>query len=266
MVKEEASSQVTWTKAAGVATLMINHPPVNALSSRVINEINGCLEEIAADPGVVVLVVTGTGEKFFVAGADIKEFPEMLKMSPEAVRDYARRTHYVFNALDFFPKPTIAAVNGLALGGGCELMLACDLRIASANVRLGLPEIKLGLFPGGGGTQRLARSIGVAKAKELMFTGEPITADEALRIGLINKAVPAGQALDAAQDLARIIAQRAGVALAYIKQAVGHGLELSLRDGLDVEIELFGMVFQTEDAREGVTAFLEKRQPLFRHC
>jgi enoyl-CoA hydratase/carnithine racemase len=210
-------------------------------------------------------VVTGTGDRFFMAGADIKEFPGLLKGQAGLAGAFALEGHKMFNALDNFPRPTIAAVNGFALGGGCELALACDLRIAADTAQLGLPEITLGLFPGGGGTQRLPRLIGEARAKELMFLGDPVSAREAMQIGLVNRLVPAPDLMDETMKLAQKLASRPGVAVNLIKQAVDRGVQVSLEEGLKIEADLFDRVFLTQDVQEGVSAFIEKRKAQFKH-
>ncbi len=256
---------VNWEKKGSVGLLTINNPPVNALSATVVNEILECLREMERDDHVRVMVVTGAGSKAFMAGADIKEFPQLMQGKAGVAGMYAARAHNMFSYLDGFPKPTVAAINGLALGGGCELALSCDLRVAADSALLGLPEIKLGLFPGGGGTQRLPRLIGEAKAKELMYTGDFIPAQEALRIGLVNSVVPQSEVLRAALELANKIAQRPGVALNLIKQCVDRGMQMTLEEGLRLECDLFDRVFLTEDVREGVSAFIEKREPKFNH-
>lgn len=264
MPAQSERKYVNWTKTEDlVATMVVNNPPMNVMSGAVADEIKQCVEEMAADPGVVAVVVTGAGERAFMAGADIKEFPQM--MAPGGAKAGGRRIHAALNALDFLPKPTIAAIHGYALGGGLELALACDIRVASEEAMLGVPEIKLGLFPGGGGTQRLPRLIGEAKAKLLMYTGDPIKAEEALRIGLVDRVVPKGEDVKAAQELARLITTRAGVALRLIKQAVDKGTQMTLLEGLDLENELFDQVFQTEDVKEGVDAFINKRTAKFKH-
>ncbi|MBF7084504.1 enoyl-CoA hydratase [Desulfallas sp. Bu1-1] len=258
-------AMVELRKEDQVAVLTINNPPVNALNSRVMAELLQNLEELAGDDGVRVLIVTGAGDRAFVAGADIKEFPGLFKGQAGLAGQFALAGHKMFNALDNFPRPTIAAVNGLALGGGCELALACDLRVAADTAQFGLPEIKLGLFPGGGGTQRLPRLIGEARAKELMYLGDPISAGEALQIGLVNRVVPAGQLVEETMKLAGKLATRPGVALNLIKQAVDRGVQVSLEEGLKIEADLFDRVFLTEDVKEGVNAFIEKRKAEFKH-
>jgi len=257
---------VAWQKEDGLGIMTINSPPVNALSKQVISEILLCVKEMEADTEVRAMIITGAGDKAFVAGADIKEFPKLMEGKAGAAAEYSKNAHKMFNAIDNFPKPTIAAVNALALGGGCELALACDLRVASKKALLGLPEIKLGVFPGGGGTQRLPRLVGEAKAKELMYLGNFISADEALQIGLVNRVVSPEKILEAAKALGKEIAGRSGVALNLIKQCVDRGLQMTLEEGLRLEIDLFDRVFLAEDVKEGVSAFMEKRTPKFKHC
>lgn len=256
---------VNWELIEGVGLVTINNPPVNALGEIVVSDLSQCLSEMEENSEVRVVVLTGAGGKAFMAGADIKEFPALMQGKPGVAREYAVRVHKVLNNLDNFPRPTIAAINGLALGGGCELALCCDLRVAGENALLGLPEIKLGIFPGGGGTQRLPRLVGEARAKELMYLGDFIPAQEALRIGLVNSVVPQDQVLSSAMDLAKKIARRAGAALSLIKEAVDKGLQTTLEEGLCLEQDLFDRVFLTGDCREGVSAFIEKREPKFSH-
>jgi len=186
-------------------------------------------------------------------------------MAPGAAARLTRILHASLGKIAHLGKPTIAAVNGLALGGGLELSMACDIRIVAANAQLGQPEIKLGLFPGAGGTQRLPRLVGAGIAKALMYVGDPVSAEEAHRIGLANKVVPAGEALAAAKQMGQTIAGMAGVALRSIQEAVNQGLDTTLDAGLQIEADLFAKVFQTEDVREGVDAFINKRKPNFRH-
>lgn len=253
---------VNWTREDGVATVTINNPPVNAVSKTVRDELYQCLDEIRADGSIRVVIITGAG-RAFVAGADIRELP--LFRSPETSTELRKAPHKIMGAIEEMSQVTIAAINGLALGGGCEMALACDLRIASEDAQLGLPEIKLGLIPGGGGTQRLPRLVGKAAAKELMFTGEPVGAHEALRIGLINRVAPAGQALPAAQEMARKIADKSGAVLRLIKEAVDVGCSESLEEGLVTESLAFARALETEDCGEGIDAFLHKRSPQFKH-
>jgi enoyl-CoA hydratase len=256
---------VTWSKEDGVAVIVIDNPPVNTLSSAVIEQLETVAGEVDRDGEVVAVIITGAGNKAFVAGGNIKEFPEWMNKGMEYAEARSLWLQHPLNKMDQLSKPTIAAINGFALGGGCELALACDLRIAEEQVLIGLPEIKLGLFPGAGGTQRLPRLIGEGKAKEMMFTGEPVTAKEAKHIGLVNEVVPQGQALAKAKELARRISLYSLPALSLMKKAIHKGSSLPLEEGLKVEANYFGEVFQTEDIREGVEAFIEKRTPKFIH-
>lgn len=246
-----------------VAIVSLSNPPLNVLHPQMVEELAACFGGLANDPEVQVAIITGAGDRAFCAGFDIKEFPGLL--APGRAEKLAARLHASLGAIENLGKPTIAAVNGLALGGGMEVSMACDVRIVAANTQMGQPEIKLGLLPGAGGTQRLPRLVGAGIAKEIMFTGDPIGAEEAHRIGLANRVVPAGEALSAARKMAGRLAERPGVALRYIQQAVQRGLGATLSDGLQVEADLFAKVFQTEDAREGVEAFIAKRQPNFQH-
>lgn len=252
---------VSWQTQDGVATLTIQRPPLNALSYQAKEEIAACLEEIAADQSVRCLVIFGAGGRAFSVGSDIKEFPEV--MARRLGRERAAHEHGVYNRVDFFPVPTIAAIEGYCLGGGLELALACDLRVASETSRLGLPEVKLGLFPAGGGTERLPRLIGESRGRELIYTGEPVDAREAWRIGLVDRLASPGQALAAAQELGRAIAERSGITLRTVKAVMDRGLTMDLLAAEQVAIEAIGELFQSEAAREGVAAFLEKRAPRF---
>ncbi len=233
---------------------------LNALNSQVLTELEAALEAARNDPGVGCVIVTGAGPKAFVAGADIGE---LATMTPLTGRDHALRGQAVFNRIESLGKPVIAAINGFALGGGCELALACTLRIASENARLGQPEVKLGILPGYGGSQRLARIVGKGRAMEICLTAEPIPAEEAFRIGLVNRVVPAGEAVSAAREIARKIVANGPIAVAYTMEAIHHGLEMPLEDGLFLEATLFGLCASTADMREGMSAFLEKRSPRF---
>ena len=246
-----------------VATVTIDNPPMNVLSSKVTEELDGIFTELAVNPAVGAVVLTGNGSRAFMAGADIKEFPQKMNATKAEKLERNTTVHEVLNKIADLPKPTIASLNGLALGGGCELSLTCDLRIAEEHVKIGLPEIKLGLFPGGGGTQRLPRIVGPSKAKELMFIGDPLTAEQALSLGLVNQVVPSGEGLATAQALAGKIAKYSAESLSFIKQAVNKGTEQELEAGLALERQLFADVFETENVKEGVRAFLEKRSPVF---
>ena len=255
---------VNWASERGVATLVLNNPPVNVVTLQLARELGECLAELAADPEVRVVVVTGAGSKAFCAGSDIKEFLELMDPVVAVDRKMAKENR-VYDALDNLPKPTIAAINGLALGGGAEIALCCDLRVMDEGTKIGFPECKLGVFPGSGGTQRLPRLVGEALAKELMFTGDPIDAQRAYEIGLINRMAPAGEALVVAQQLAATIAERSGVAVQCIKEAVDYGLIAGEAAGQSLALQLIARAFGSEDIKEGVKAFLEKRPPKFLH-
>jgi enoyl-CoA hydratase/carnithine racemase len=250
-------------KDGPLAIVTLTNPPLNVLHPHMVAELDACFTGLATDADVVVAIVTGQGERAFCAGFDIKEFPSL--MVPGAAAQLTRVLHASLNKIAHLGKPTIAAVNGLALGGGLELSMACDLRLVAANAQMGQPEIKLGLLPGAGGTQRLPRLVGAGMAKELMYTGDPISAAEAYRIGLANRVVPAGEALAAARQMGQTIAGMAGVALRSIQEAVDRGLDTTLDAGLQIEAEAFANVFQTEDVHEGVEAFINKRKSNFRH-
>lgn len=246
----------------GIATLTINRPTaLNALNEAVLDELARVVPQIIADQQVRVVILTGSGPKSFVAGADIAT---MRDMEPAQARALATRAHQLYATIEASPKPFIAAVNGYALGGGCELAMACDIRLASETARFGQPEVNLGIIPGFGGTQRLPRLIGKGRALEMILTGEMVDAREALRIGLVNKVVAADELMAAATGLARMIAAKGAVAVQLCKQAVGNGLEMELGKACVYETELFASSFTTSDQREGMTAFLEKRPPQFR--
>jgi len=246
-------------REGATALVTFNRPKaLNALSMATMRDLDAAIDELAADPEVSAIVLTGAGERAFVAGADISEFNSL--QSGQVAVDYALRGQAILNKIEQLPKPVIAAINGFALGGGCELAMACDIRLAADTARLGQPEINLGIIPGYGGTQRLARLVGRGMAKLLCLTGDPIGAAEALRIGLVDRVVPTAELLDEAKALAHKLAAKAPVARALIKQAINVGLEGSLSEGLGFEAAQFGLAFNTEDRREGVTAFLEKRQ------
>ncbi len=251
-------------KENGLAIITIDNPPMNVLSQSVAKELLQAYLSVENDPEVVVIVLTGEGNRAFMAGANIKEFPDALGQ-PGVAYHMAQRFHELMNTIDFFPKPTIAALNGYTLGGGLELALACDMRVCDTNAKLGFPEINLGIFPGAGGTQRLPRIVGEGKAKELMFTGQPISAEEAYRIGLVNALAEPGKTLEHAVALASQIASKSLPALSLIKRAVMDGIHLPLDEAVQVEAKLFDEVFQTKDSKEGVHAFMEKREPNFKN-
>ncbi len=245
-----------------VAIVTIDHRPVNALDRQTLEELGQAVDTIAADSGVKVVIVTGGGSLAFVAGADIKEVSQLG--SVEAAKAMAALGHAVFLKLQRLQKPVIAAINGVCLGGGLELAMSCHLRISGDRARFGQPEISLGIIPGWGGTQRLPRLIGKAKATEWILTGDMVMAQEALRLGLVNQVVPQDQVLKVAKDVARKIASKGGIAMTQALAAIEEGVDLPLEEGLRREAEAFSRVAGTEDSKEGVKAFLEKRQPQFK--
>jgi enoyl-CoA hydratase/carnithine racemase len=257
------NSTVTYEKMNGLGIVSINHPPLNVLSQQVFQELKNAFLQLKEEEEIVAVLVTGAGNRAFVAGADIKEFPQLI--GNRDMKESVMEGHRVLTEIQQFPKPTIAVLNGLTLGGGCELALSCDMRIAEEHAQIGLPEITLGLFPGAGGTQRLPRLVGAAKAKELMYTGEAISAKEAERIGLVNSVVETGKGVEAGIALAKKMTRHSLQVLSRIKQAVDHGLDTTLENGIEIEANLLVEVFQTEDIKEGVSAFIEKRKPVFRH-
>ena len=244
-----------------VRVLTITRPEkLNALNRATLAALHARLDALAGDPSLRVLIITGAGPKAFIAGADISEFEGL---TADAATRYARQGQAVLDRLESLPVPTIAAINGYALGGGCELALACTFRLMADTARLGLPETSLGIIPGFGGTQRLARAVGRQQALELILTGRQVGADEAVRLGIALRSVPAAQLLDEAQALAAQLASRAPLALRYAREAIAEGLDRPLAEGLAVEARFFGLAAATEDMAEGVRAFLEKRQASF---
>jgi enoyl-CoA hydratase len=246
---------------ADVLVIRINRPTVlNALNAATLAELGDVIDDAGRDQTVRVLLLTGAGDRSFVAGADINE---LAVQTPVGGRERARRGQALFNRIERLGKPVIAAINGFALGGGCELAMACTIRVAADTARLGQPEINLGLIPGYGGTQRLARVVGRGRALELLLGGQPIDAAEAWRIGLVNRVVPAADLEAEARALAHALAAKAPVAMRFILDAVATGLDLPLAEAQDYEATLFGLVSTTDDMREGTRAFLEKRKPTF---
>src|SRR5688572_19500861 len=244
-----------------VAVVTVNRPQVlNALNFATIDELRRAVLSLKHDPGVRAIVITGAGEKAFVAGADINE---LAVQTPAQGREHALRGQHVFDLVENLGKPVIAAINGYALGGGCELAMACTLRLAADTAKLGQPEINLGIIPGFAGTQRLPRLVGTGKAMEMILTGAPITAAEAERIGLVNRVVPAGELMAEARTLATHLAAQAPVAIRYIIAAINKGMDMPFADATVFEATLFGLVAATDDWREGTRAFLEKRKADF---
>jgi enoyl-CoA hydratase len=245
-----------------VLIVTVNRPRVlNALNSATLDELADVFADAGRRDDVRAVVITGAGEKAFIAGADINE---LAAQTPAGGREHARRGQAVFDRIERLGKPVIAAVNGFALGGGCELAMACTLRLASDTARFGQPEINLGLIPGYAGSQRLPRLVGRGRALELLLTGTPVSAEEAFRIGLVNRVVPAADLMAEARKMAHEIAGKAPVAVRFILDAVAAGLEMSLPDAQAHEATMFGLVFATDDMREGTKAFLEKRKPEFK--
>lgn len=244
-------------RTEGIATITFNRPEaMNALNIQTRAEFSAALQELSQDDTIRVVILTGAG-KAFVAGSDIKEFD---RTTPYDAHNIVRLGQLVEN----FEKPVIAAVNGFCLGGGCEIAMGCDLIIASEKAKFGQPEINLGIIPGGGGTQRLQRLIGPARAKELIFTGDLIRADEAYRIGLVNKVVPMEELIPTAMEMAGKIASKSPAALKLAKSAINRGMRTNLETGLAIEYEMYSLSLTLEDKKEGVAAFLEKRTPVFK--
>lgn len=245
----------------GILTITIDRPKVlNALNAQTVAEIGAAFEAAREDASVKAVILTGGGEKAFVAGADIAE---LARMTPVTGKETALKGQRVFRSIERFPKPVIAAINGFALGGGCELALACHIRIASERAQMGLPEVTLGIIPGYGGTQRMARLLGKGKALELILTGDRIGAAEAERIGLVNKVVPAEELQKTAEEMARKIASRGPLAVRAAIEAVMSGSDMPFEEGSFLEATLFGLLASTDDMKEGMAAFLEKRTAAF---
>ncbi len=253
---------IIYEEQNGVATITINRPKsLNALNSEVLHELTPLLESIAQKEEIRVLIITGAGEKAFVAGADISELAELNALQGKY---FVKTGHECMGKLQDLQIPVIAAVNGFALGGGLELALACDFIYASENAKFGLPEITLGLIPGFGGTQRLARIVGKNIAKEMIFTGKPISAEEARNLGIVNKILAHDDLMMETRKTAESISAKGRVSLNAAKEAVNRGVEVDLVTGCSIEIDAFGLCMASEDAREGTSAFLEKRKPDFK--
>ena len=252
-----------YEKANGIGTVTINRPEsLNALNSQVYSELYELFEEIDKDGEVRVVILTGSGEKAFVAGSDITEMASQSSMEINSFVEIARKAS---DRIYYLSKPVIAAINGYALGGGCELTMCCDLRIASEKARFGQPEINVGVIPGAGGTQRLSRLIGMTRAKELIYTGDMIDAATALSYGLVNKVVPVEDLMTEAKALAEKLLTKSGSILAMAKASVTGGASMSLPDALNYEAQCFALCFATEDQKEGMKAFMEKRKAEFKN-
>lgn len=248
-------------KEENLAILYINRPAaLNALNKDTLKEIRVALGIVAEDKSISGLIITGTGDKAFVAGADIAYMQPLSATAARSFSDYGEST---LRMIELMEKPVIAAINGFALGGGCELAMACDIRLASESALFGQPEVGLGVIPGFGGTQRLPRLIGEGRAKELIFTGDTINSAEAYRLGLINHIYPPEELMNQARKLVRKIASKAPLAVGYAKYAIGRGIQVDLDTSMGIESDMFGMCSATADQKEGMKAFLEKRKPVF---
>ena len=245
-----------------VGIIKLNRPPVNPLSVKLYHELYNAVCEFENDDAIGAIIITGNGDKAFAAGLDIKDV--MGKSAVETLDFLWTAPRKAFDKLTGIGKPTIAALFGLALGGGCEVALCCDLRIAAEDTVIGLPEIGLGIMPGSGATQRLPRLIGVAKAKEMIYTGENINAAEAYRVGLVNKVVPKDKLMEEAKAMAKKLAAKPKAAFALIKRCIDNGLNMNLASGLTMEMDSFSIAFTSEDGREGINAFVEKRKPNYK--
>lgn len=249
-------------KEAPVGIIKLNRPPVNPLSVQSYLELYDAIDELDKDDTIGAILITGAGDKAFAAGLDVKDV--MGKTAVETLDFLWAAPRRTFDKLTGIEKPTIAAVFGLALGGGCEVAICCDLRISSEDAIFGLPEINLGIMPGSGATQRLPRLVGLAKAKEMLFTGDNVNAEEAYRIGLVNKVVPRDKLMEEAMKLARKLATKPKASLGLIKRCVDNSFNMDLASGLTLEMDCFSIAFTSEDGREGVNAFVEKRKPVFK--
>jgi enoyl-CoA hydratase len=256
-----AFENIRLEKKNQIAYVTIDRPKVlNALNMATMGELRTAFTDLKQDREVRVVILTGGGEKSFVAGADIGE---LQKNNPVEAKEYTHRGQAVLDVIENLGKPVIACINGFALGGGCEIAMACTMRLASENAKLGQPEVKLGIIPGYGGTQRLPRLVGKGIAMQLLLTGEMISAQEAHRIGLVNEVVPAGQLITRAEAIAQMIIKNAPLAIQYCLEAVNHGMEMTQQEGLFLEASLFAVSCATEDKKEGTSAFMEKRAANF---
>lgn len=248
------------TKEDGIATITLNRPPMNPLNTQVFRELILAIDDIQADASVKAVIITGAGEKALAAGADITE---MINLTPVEVYTFCQNDLVAFSKIENLGKPVIAAINGLCLGGGMELTLTCDFRIAADTAKFGQPEINLGIIPGAGATQRLPRLIGTAKAKELIFLGDIIDATTALNIGLVNKVVPLSSLMEETVKLAKRLATKPAVAMKMAKSSINTGMNLDITSALTLEIQNFILTFASDDRKEGMSAFVEKRKPNF---
>ena len=254
---------IIYEKENNIGIITLNRPKsMNSINSELINDLNQVITEIEQDEEIGAVIITGGHEKFFGAGADIKEISTLD--SAIKAHDFINVIKPLFNRLENLEKPTIAAVSGVALGGGCELTLACDIRIAAENALFGLPEVKIGVLPGAGGTQRLPRLIGAGRAKEMLYLGDPIDVNEAYRIGLANKVVKLDSLMDEARKMAAKLAKQPAYGVKMIKSCVNKGINMDLQSALDYESRCFEFLFSTEDQKEGIRAFVEKRKPAYK--
>ena len=254
---------MNFVKEDQIAVITLNRPKsMNAINNKFIDELDQILNEIATDDEIGAVIITGS-EKVFAAGADLKEISGIS--TPVDAHSFVSRVQSVFNKIERLEKPFIAAISGLALGGGCELSMACDIRIAAENAMFGQPEIKVGVIPGAGGTQRLPRLIGLGRAKELLYTGDPVDAQEAYRIGLVNKVVPIELLMDEARKMAGKFIKQPRFTLRITKMVVNEGINMDIQSALAHEARCFELLFSTEDQKEGMKAFVEKRKPVFKN-
>jgi enoyl-CoA hydratase len=254
---------VNYEEENRIAVVTIDNPPMNSLGAAVINELYDVFDELENKDDIIVAIITGSGKKAFVAGADIRAFSELVGKR-DVVIEGSRGMQKCFSKIENSSKIVIAAINGMALGGGCEMAVACDIRIIAENALIGVPEVRLGLIPGAGGTQRLVRLLGKGKAKLMCLSGDFYGAKDALAMGLVEKVVPAGEALNEAKKIAQAFLDNAPLALRAAKRVINEGSDMSLEDGLILEASFVGDLFMTEDLREGATAFVEKRFPVYK--
>lgn len=245
----------------GIVTAVLNNPPMNTLNTELMDALAALTHKLGSSTDTRALILTGAGEKAFVAGAEISEF---LNLDAKRGRQLTEKGQAIFDRLSSLPFPVICALNGYTLGAGLELALAADIRIAEEQAKLGLPEVNLGIIPGYGGTQRLARLIGIGKAKALIFQARYLDAQEALRLGVVEKVVTRGTSYAAAEEFAQVVAEKPPLAIARAKEAINQGIDVTLAEGQELERNFFGELCESEDAKEGAHAFLEKRKPLFR--